>query len=325
MIQDFVYNDNIKDFETFDFSKELISHFIQPTFYDSIEFHSYHKKFADKVYRLFVKTNDKLIGYCFIGVKADLLKAPYSSPFSMIYLRSSYKISDICIIISALKDFGKKIGVKKIQITLPPEIYSIDIVNSLSAAFFSEGFKVKLVDINNYFNLENYTDKDNYLKYAPHKVRQNYKNALKNNITFTEIPIESFRIAYEVIRINRQQMGYPLKISEQQMSDLMNMKSLKARCYIAKKEDVSVAAAIVFDVTEDTSQVVYWGDNLEYRNERPMDLLTAEVFNIYKELGKKYLDIGPSSEEGIINTGLVDFKKSIGCDSNIKLTFEYVL
>jgi len=58
---------------------------------------------------------------------------------------------------------------------------------------------------------------------------------------------------------------------------------------------------------------------------RPMGLLPIKLVEYYKQLGKRYLDIGPSSENGIINLGLADFKKSIGCRNNIKMCFKYDL
>lgn len=38
--------------------------------------------------------------------------------------------------------------------------------------------------------------------------------------------------------------------------------------------------------------------------------------------GKKYLDIGPSTDFSIPNYGLCNFKESIGCDISLKLSFE---
>lgn len=323
MIKNCVYNadtSKIEPHEPQEFSSEQFMHSF---FYDKEEFHLYHKQFASKVYRIIVKSSNKFIGYCYTGVKENNIKAPYSSPFSMIYMKIGYKIEDVCTVVGALKKCVKFLKYDKIEFTLPPEIYSPELVNSLSAAFFSDGFKVKLVNVNSHFNLEKYPNKETYLKIVPHRVRKSYKKALKNNLSFSEISIANFKVAYDVININREQMGHPLKISEQQMRDLLNMKALSAKCFVVKKNDICISAAIIFDVTEEISQVVYWGDILEYRAESPMAMLTTEVLDTYKKLGKRYLDIGPSSEDGIINAGLADFKKSIGCDNTIKMTFQY--
>lgn len=324
MIYNYVYDNERLSFELIENINMDIDKFLNPIFYDSIDYHIYHRKYADKLFKLFIKSKDKYIGYCYIGQRGDVLKAPYSSPFSLIYLKKNFKIIDAIYFVEGIKKFAKHLKLNKIQFTLPPEIYSVELINALSSAFFSNGFKVLSIDINNYFDFKLYDNKFNYLEKASHKVRKNYKTALKNNLDFVCIDNIDFYMAYDVIKVNREQMGYPLKIRREQMQDLINMENLNVRCYVVRKDKINIAASIIFDVNEDISQVIYWGDILEYRDERPMELLTTELFALYNQLGKKYLDIGPSSENGIINSGLADFKKSLGCSCNLKITFEYV-
>lgn len=321
-IETLFYDLDLKKFINFDYKFEEDKSF-NMTFYDTEEFHEYHQIFADKVYRIvFIKQNRNL-GYCYVGIKDNVMKAPYSAPFSMFFLNNKYRISNACDLVKSLVECCELLGSSMIEFTLPPEIYSKELINCQFASFYSNGFKVKKIDINNFFDFAQYEDKELYVKKLIHASRQNYNIAIKNQLKFVEIPVKDFLTAYDVIKINRQQMGYPLKISMEQMQDLIKMESLTCRCFGVKTDYVFIASAIIFDVTDDISQVIYWGDVEEYRKMRPMALLTTEIFDYYKNLGKKYLDIGPSSENGIINIGLADFKKSIGCYNNIKIAFEY--
>jgi hypothetical protein len=302
-----------------------LDHFSKPTFYDTEEFHLYHRKFVSDVYRVIVKDNNKYLGYCYVGVNEGIVKAPYSSPFAIIYIKNKYKVRDVCQFIKGLIECTKSLNCQKIEFTLAPEIYSPELINSLIPGFFSEGFTVRTIDINNYYDLTDYTSKEFYLDNLIHSTRKSYKKALSYGLEFLEIQKEDFRVAYNVIKINREEMGYPLKISDLQMEDLINMNSLNCRCFIVKREDNIMASAIIFDVTDDISQVVYWGDISKYRKMSSMSILVTEIFSYYSEIEKKYLDIGPSSENGIINVGLADFKKSIGCNNNIKIKLDYEL
>ncbi len=277
MIVNYIYDLEKKTINR-DIDEINVSACSNPFFYDGEEFHEYHSKFADEVIRLYVTIGGKVIAYCYLGVRDNELKAPYSSPFSLVYLKENFKIKDACLFVEALKDFARLSEYEKIIFTLPPTIYGEEIVNTLGSAFFSQGFNTKSIEINNYFDLTNYKGMDQYLKLSPHKVRKNYKRAIKNNLIFRELAIGDFYIAYDIIKKNRQQMGYPLKISRAQMQDLVNMNSSCVRTFVVGTADTLMAAAIVFDVTNDISQVVYWGDVIEHRNDRAMDLLTAKVF-----------------------------------------------
>ncbi|AFA48874.1 hypothetical protein [Acetobacterium woodii] len=300
-----------------------INDFIKPIFYDTAEFQLYHKKFAEKVYQIvFVKEN-KCLGYCYVGIKEKIIKAPYSAPFAMMYLSEKYRVIDVCELIESFKICLSLFHCNKIEITLPPEIYSEELINTEFAAFSSKGFKVKEICINNYFNLTKFINKEDYLSNLGKMARRNNKVAVKNNLEFAEISIKDYKLAYEVIKFNHEEQGYPVKISEEQMEDLINMNALTCRCFGIRKDNMLIAAAIIFDVTDEISQIIYWGDILAYRKMSPMTLLATEIINYYKKLKKKYIDIGPSSENGIINTGLADFKKNIGADNDVKITFQF--
>ena len=70
------------------------------------------------------------------------------------------------------------------------------------------------------------------------------------------------------------------------------------------------------------AQVIYWGNISKYNNYKSINYLAYELIKYYKKEGFDYLDIGPSSECGIPNYGLCDFKDSIGCELSVKCCFE---
>ena len=53
-----------------------------------------------------------------------------------------------------------------------------------------------------------------------------------------------------------------------------------------------------------------------------MNCLTYNVFRHYSDAGLRILDIGPSTEDGVPNYGLCEFKENIGCGISLKYRFE---
>lgn len=94
--------------------------------------------------------------------------------------------------------------------------------------------------------------------------------------------------------------------------------------FLLNKKGKDVAAAIVFCVDKDVYQVIYWGDIDGYSEERPMNLLAENVYEFYQQKGIQVLDIGPSTENGVPNYGLCDFKESIGVSVLIKVYFKKI-
>lgn len=309
--------------EEADCSKINVDNLFKPPFFDSKEFHYYHQKFAESVYQVYFESESSILGYCYIGKRGKTASLPYSAPFSLLYPQEKWRIDDILQIVKGLISFSSSIACDRIVFTLPPEIYDPALIHSLSSCLFSEGFRVLSVDLNQFFDLSTFESKESYLAGLMRMVRRNYNKAINNDLEFVKIETGSFEEAYDVIEVNRREMGYPLKIPKSQMRDIINMKCLSSSCFLVRKNGQAIASAIVFDVTDDISQVIYWGDDPEFREIRPMALLTTDIFEYYKVQGKKYLDIGPSSANGIINPGLFEFKRSIGCSHTVKLSFEF--
>ena len=119
--------------------------------------------------------------------------------------------------------------------------------------------------------------------------------------------------AYEVIRLNRESKGYPLRMTYSQVAE--TIKILDHDFFVVKVGEVPIASAIVFCITEQIYQVIYWGDVPGYSQYKPINYLSYKLIEYYKQKNIRYLDIGPSSESGIPNFGLCDFKQSIGCET----------
>ena len=79
---------------------------------------------------------------------------------------------------------------------------------------------------------------------------------------------------------------------------------------------------MVYRVSGDKAQIIYWGNSPDTENLRPMNFMAYSIFNHYKGKGVKFMDIGPSTEFSIPNVGLCDFKQSIGCTVSPKISFE---
>jgi hypothetical protein len=79
--------------------------------------------------------------------------------------------------------------------------------------------------------------------------------------------------------------------------------------FLLMMDQEPVASAIVFEVAPTIAQVILLGRSFRLFFKTPNEFIAFELFHLYKKRGFAFLDIGPSSEEGVPNTGLCSLRK----------------
>lgn len=252
-----------------------------------------------------------------LGEGADTLRSPFSAPFGGLCANGNQRIKYYDEAVCLLKDYGVSLQ-KDIDIALPPFIYNkVDVVKQLSS--LSRYGSMRWMDVNCYFELSHF---DHYKDVMKPNARKNLTCGMRNDYVFRHIASgdrDGVVSAYNVIKENRRERGYALRMSLENVLDTIAI--VPADFFMLSLDGVDVASAMVFDVTGDISQVIYWGNIQEYSHLRPMNVLAYRLFEYYHAANKWILDIGPSSNDGVPDYGLTDFKESVGCELDGKYHF----
>lgn len=152
--------------------------------------------------------------------------------------------------------------------------------------------------------------------------RKGYRRGEREGLRFEVLGCrdEEVRRVYGVIESNRRAMGYPLRMSEGDVVRTARVMGWRVMT-VTNTEGEDVAGAMVCPVSAGVAQVIYWGDTVAGRRARAMDFLAGKVMDWARGEGYGVLDIGPSSESGVVSGGLSRFKESVGCRCGLKLTF----
>ncbi len=287
--------------------------------FDSVGFNELNSDKVENVrYFLFRDTKNRF-GLC-VGGKRNSYRAPFSAPFAMIEpVRENWSIEQLEQAVDCMLNLAQKEQWNEISLTLPPNFYAPNLVSATQNIFLRKGFSLKHIDLNYAFDLSK-VYADDYREKLPRNGRKNLNIALKSDLYFSCCDSEEqIRMAYEVIKINRESKGYPLRMSFEQV--LNTIKIVPHDFFLVSFGGKNIAAAQVFYVTEEIVQVIYWGDVPGFSEQKSINYLAYKLIQHYGEKGLKFLDIGPSTENGIPNYGLCDFKKSIGCEISTKMQF----
>lgn len=217
------------------------------------------------------------------------------------------------------EDWSKEKEMTSIRYTLPPPIYHESFLAKLTNVLYRRRYNVENVELNFHFDLSKFTS--DYIQNIWHNARKNLNIALAGNLSFVECTTtEQMKTAYEVIQHNRTARGKPLRMT---WEDVKVTTSLVPSNFflVMSTDEKPLAAAIVFTVSSRVAQVIYWGDIPEYPQLKTMNYLSFKVFEFYKQKDFRAVDIGYSTEDSVPNYGLCEFKESLGCDLQPKLTY----
>lgn len=285
--------------------------------FNSVLFSELNKDKCCELHYLLFKDSKVRFGII-LGEKDEFLCSPFSAPFGGFCFNRNERIEYFEQAVALLREYGKGLN-KPIKVSLPPVIYNPTTISKSVSAFMRGGAIIEYVDLNFQFEVEKWAD---YEKYIDRSAKKNLHNSQKTDFIFQQLDSENetdVTRAYKVIKQNREERGFPLRMTLQAVRD--TVKVIPADFFVLTYNGIDVAAAQVFHVSASIAQVIYWGDLPEYAGLRVMNYFTYKVFEHYYSKGLKILDIGPSTENGIPNYGLCEFKENIGCTVSSKYTF----
>lgn len=274
---------------------------------------------AEKVYYLLFKDRKYRLGLIG-GVRQKALFSPFSAPFGgFVYLNKDIKISQIDMAVEALVGWSKNHELESIHLTLPPPLYQESFIAKHANALFRQGFTIEAIELNYYFRTEKITG--DYAGNIWRNAKKNISIALDNKLGFHLCQNrEEKQRAYEIIKINRNAKGVPLRMTWEQVEETASL--IPAEFFLGTDEGgVTIASAIVFPVAENIVRIIFWGDVIAFSYLKTMNFLSYKVFEHYQRQGIKIIDLGRSTDNSTPNHGLCEFKESIGCNISQKLSF----
>ena len=281
-----------------------------PHVFNSVEFSELNRSKVIALHYFAFKDTKTRFGLI-LGERKDGLYSPFSAPFGGFSSNGTQRLDKMEEAIALLKD-------KPINIVLPPLVYGETQLTKWTNVLHRHG-TLSHIELNYHFYLPSFIG---YEAVIGRNARKHLNRAMQEDFAFLVLDgtnDSDIERAYNIIKANREEHGYPLRMTLQAVKD--TSKILQADFFVMTYGGKDVAAAQVFHVAEGVAQVIYWGDLHACSHLRTMNRLAYELFRHYHAQGLKTLDIGPSTEGGAPNYGLCDFKESIGCSVSPKFCF----
>ena len=284
--------------------------------FNSVDFNELNKYKCDSVHYLIFHDGKIRMGLI-IGKKSNSLLSPFSAPFGCFsFLDQHINIKKIDEALQLLDDYSKREKICSIKFILPPLFYSVSFLSQLINALNRNNYTLSYIDLNHIFSTSFFNEK--YTTIIHRNARKNLNIALMQNLVFSKT--DNMDLTYSIIAKNRAFRGIPLKMTLEQVKETNRI--VKHDAFIVRFKNDYIASALIYHVANKIVQVIYWGDIPEFSSMKTMNFLSYKIFEYYNNSGIEIIDIGPSSEFGLPNYSLCEFKESIGCSVESKFTFE---
>jgi hypothetical protein len=304
----------IERINNIEYSEIFKDHYI---IYNTAEFNLLNRSKCERIEFFFFQEDNLKIGLIG-GVKDNCLLAPFSAPFSSFSFEDDSTRTELIIrAITLLEEYLNSSNINVIKFILPPLFYNRNLISKLIFSFYQSKYSI-IIDQNHCF----YTK--NFIKYENDTIRKgvryNLRVANKNGLAFKKASTnDEYAIAYDVIRLNKEAMNRPLKMTFNQINDMKSMVDIDF--FIVYYKDIPISSSIVYKYTPKIVQIIYWGAIPNYNCYYPMNFMAMNIFKYYRDIKIEIIDLGNSSSQGSPNFGLSNFKETIGCTSTLKFIF----
>ena len=210
----------------------------------------------------------------------------------------------------------KNFGIRRVFITSFPECYDVFRFQLTREVLLESGFYIDQRNISQYINISNCRFSSNV---APSERR--YLNKANGLFKFNQLDIHSLKQVYELIVVCRQKKNYPVTMSFDELYRVVARLPERYLIFGLFDDERMIAGAVVIKINGAILYDFYHGDDLEYRKFSPVVPLIEGIYNYAQESGARLLDLGVSTDGGIVNKGIYDFKRSLGAADSEKIVF----
>lgn len=207
-------------------------------------------------------------------------------------------------------------GVKTCCVTLAPELLNKGHFDQCRKAFNKLGYLEQEQKVHASIPVEN----DEFRSIVHRGARTKLNKAEKLGFRYSEVKKENWVSVYDCLYQNRQEKGRRLSLSKDQVKNLVDIIPNSLLFSEVINGDEMIAASISLRVRSDVLYVFYFGHVSRYDMYSPVVYLINGLYDYCKNEGITQLDLGTSATENGTDEGLLNFKKSLGAQTGLKIS-----
>ncbi len=151
------------------------------------------------------------------------------------------------------------------------------------------------------------------------------KQAIKAGYVFRQLTLKELAGVYALVADTRNRKGYPVSMQLPDLQEAFVALPNNYHLFGLYADNELIAASVSIRVSSRVLYNFYHADAAAYRSTSPLVMLLAKIYRYCQQHHIEILDLGVSSENGLLNKGLFTFKKNLGCQQSGKNTYRLKL
>lgn len=278
-------------------------------------------------HRVELRYNDasgRLVG-SFVGALVDRrLVSGFSAPMGGIdFVRADEVPSNVIALVRSCLEQAAEGGADSIELRMKPPHHGAA-EQHLSFALLTIGSQVSGADLSFYLDLAGAESSGRSLLVT--RAAKAARRASEGGCAVRLLDAndeDGWAAAYAVLERNRVDKGRPMRLPIAYVRAIRDAFGPLVRMHVLEDASGSMlASALVYRTAARHDVVQYWGDVPGSVEVSPMPLLARDVFVAARASGADVVDLGISTDAGQPNHGLIQFKRSVGARTEVRMVLE---
>jgi len=261
-------------------------------------------------YKNFIRIEGEQGEFCFI-IEDQLAISLPKSPIGGIQY-DGFKESDFITEWTSVELQLQDLGVNKIELTIAPNFYDFSIPTNWLLNF---GYQITTEEITHFIPLYgNLTEKIHPMENRILQKERAFILGIEG--------IESLDEVHQFIAKCRRKQGLTINIHIETLRKSLESFPESYHIFTARLYEKLIAAVVTVVVDE---KVVYYflpATDYQFKSLSPMVHLISYIFTYYQQQEYKLIDFGISSQNGVPQDGLIQFKERMGGIKSSRFTFQ---
>lgn len=264
----------------------------------------------------------RLVGTLSGVIEDGLLDCGHSAPFGGIdWVRPREAVSAIGDLIRAVVSHAAAKNIRAIRIRARPGYFGAN-ETAVQFALLNLGASVESCELSLGIETRRYRMPEEYMAALNDSSRNMIRQGSRVGMAFGAAETAAdWAACFDLLTETKRRLGVQLSISFDYLMRLRGVFGDRIAMRRVTHDGELAGAALVYRVADDWDYIAAWGDDLRHRNSRVMNLMAYYLVCTAIAQRVKVLDIGISSVDGVPDDGLVQFKRSIGATTGMRLNF----